>query len=193
MAIKGLLIKNNKYDGVRAVIQASQSSIYNYYYTEAQGDRYYFTITGSTASKSMESASFESYLAFTMSGATTYDFTLIPMSPGETCFIETKASCANSSSSKGYIVDTFGGFRHTGSTLPIIGSTINYTTKTDFTTVGITFSASGTQSINMKVTGQTSEVLDWDVYIKYTKMFHTLTSTPGGGGGGVIYPVPPER
>ena len=44
--IKNLLIKNNTYDGVRAVIQASQSGVDNYYYTEARGDRYYYSITG---------------------------------------------------------------------------------------------------------------------------------------------------
>jgi hypothetical protein len=126
-----------------------------------------------------------------MSNNVSYTFNLVPMFSGETCMIETKASCINQSGSKGYLVDSFGGFRHTGSALSIVGSTINYTTKTDFSTVAATFTANGTASVRLTLTGQTSEVLDWDVYIKYTKGFHTLTT--GGGGGGIIYPEAPER
>ena len=48
----------------------------------------------------------------------------------------------NSSGSKGYLSKVFGGFRHTGSALTIIGSSIDYQTKTDFTSaVGVSFSA----------------------------------------------------
>jgi hypothetical protein len=75
----------------------------------------------------------------------------------------------------------------------IIGGSIDYETKTDFTTVGVSFSAFGTQSVRMVLTGQTSEVIDWDIYVNYTKGYHTLTT--GGGGGGVPspwYPVPPS-
>jgi len=190
MAVKNTLFKNNKYEKVRLLISGSQSGTLNYYYTEADGDRYYYTSISSTASPSMESASFNSYLSCTMSGAATYTFDLVPMSLGETVMIETKASCINQSGSKGYLVDVFGGYRHTGSTLVAIGSTLNYTTKTDFTTVAASFSASGTASVRLTLTGQTSETLDWDVYIKYTKGFHTLT---GGSGGGIIYPQYPER
>jgi hypothetical protein len=89
----------------------------------------------------------------------------------------------------------FGGFRHTGTALSIIGGTIDYETKTDFTSaVGVSFSASGTQSVRMVLTGQTSEVIDWDIYVNYTKGYHTLTTGGGGGGGGGTpwYPVPPS-
>jgi hypothetical protein len=48
----------------------------------------------------------------------------------------------------------------------------------------------GTASVRLTLTGQTSETLDWDVYIKYTKGFHTLSG--GGSGGGIIYPKYPE-
>ena len=191
MAVKNTLFKNNNYEKVRLVITGSQSGVENYYYTEADGDRYYYTTISSTASPIMESASFHSYLSCTMSNNVSYTFNLVPMFVGETCMIETKASCINQSGSKGYLVDSFGGFRHTGSALSIVGSTINYTTKTDFSTVAATFTANGTASVRLTLTGQTSEVLDWDVYIKYTKGFHTLTT--GGGGGGVIYPEAPER
>jgi hypothetical protein len=190
MAVKNTLFKNNQYEKVRLIITGSQSGVENYYYTEADGDRYYYTTISSTASPKMESASFHSYLSCTMSGAVSYTFNLVPMFSGETCMIETKTSCINQSGSKGYLVDAFGGFRHTGSTLAIIGSTIAYTTKTDFSTVAATFTANGTASVRLTLTGQTSETLDWDVYIKYTKGFHTLSG--GGSGGGIIYPEYPS-
>ena len=87
MAVKNLLIKNNIYDGVRAVIQASQSGVDTYYYTEARGDRYYYSITGSTQSPRLETVTFDAYLSFTMSGAATYTLDIIPMSTGETCLL----------------------------------------------------------------------------------------------------------
>ena len=192
MATKNLLIKNNTYDGVRAVIQASQSGVDNYYYTEARGDRYYYSITGSTQSPTLETVNFNAYLSFTMSGAVTYEFKMIPMSKGDTCFLNMSCTAVNASGSKGYLSKVFGGFRHTGSALSIIGSSIDYQTKTDFTTVGVSFSASGTQSVRMVLTGQTSEVVDWDIYVNYTKGYHTLTTGGGGGGGTPWYPVPPS-
>lgn len=194
MAVKNLLIKNNLYDGVRVVIQASQSGVTNYYYTEARGDRYYYSITGSTASSpTLETVNLSAYLSFTMSGAVTYELQMIPMSKGDTCFLNMSCTAVNASGSKGYLSKVFGGFRHTGSALSIIGSTIDYQTKTDFTTVGVSFSAYGTQSVRMVLTGQTSEVVDWDIYVNYTKGYHTLTTGgSSGGGGSPWYPVPPS-
>jgi hypothetical protein len=193
MANKNLLIKNNIYNGVRAVIVASQSGVQNYYYTEARGDRYYYSVTGSTQSPTLETVNFNAYLSFTMSNAVTYELQMIPMSKGDTCFLNMSCTAINASGSKGYLSKVFGGFRHTGSALSIIGGSIDYETKTDFTTVGVSFSAFGTQSVRMVLTGQTSEVIDWDIYVNYTKGYHTLTT--GGGGGGVPspwYPVPPS-
>lgn len=194
--VKNLLIKNNIYSGVRAVITASQSGDTYYYYTEARGDRYYYTVTGSTASPTLETATFNTYLSFTMSGAATYTMNIIPMNTGDTAMIDIHATAINASGSKGYVSRAFGGFRHTGSALSIIGSGIDYNVKTDFaSTMGVTFSAAGTQSVRMTLTGQTSENIDWDVYIEYAKGYHTLT-TGGGGGGSTMdpwYPVPPEN
>jgi len=191
--IKNLLIKNNIYDGVRAVITASQSGVTNYYYTEARGDRYYYSITGSTQSPTLETVNFNAYLSFTMSGATTYELQMVPMGKGDTCFLNMSCTAINSTGTKGYLSKVFGGFRHTGSALSIIGGSIDYETKTDFTTVGISFSAFGTQSVRMILTGQTAETIDWDVYVNYTKGYHTLTT--GGGGGSQQadpwYPQPP--
>lgn len=194
MATKNLLIKNNIYDGVRAVIVASQSGVQNYYYTEARGDRYYYSVTGSTASPTLETVNFNAYLSFTMSGAVTYELSMIPMGKGDTCFLNMSCSAVNASGSKGYLSKVFGGFRHTGSALSIVGGTIDYQTKTDFTTVGVSFSASGTQSVRMVLTGQTSETVDWDIYVNYTKGYHTLVTGGGGGSGQQAdpwYPVPP--
>jgi len=199
MAVKNLLIKNNTYDGVRAVITASQSGTIYYYYAEARGDRYYYTITGSTASPTLETATFNTYLSFTMSGAQTYTLDIIPMKGGDTAMLDIHATAINASGSKGYVARAFGGFRHTGSALSIIGSTIDYNVKTDFaSTMGMTFSAAGTQSVRMTLVGQTSEVIDWDIYLQYAKGYHTLTTGGGGGGGGGAgpadpwYPTPPS-
>jgi len=191
--IKNLLIKNNIYDGVRAVITASQSGVTNYYYTEARGDRYYYSITGSTQSPTLETVNFNAYLSFTMSGAVTYELQMVPMAKGDTCFLNMSCTAINASGSKGYLSKVFGGFRHTGSALSVIGGSIDYETKTDFTTVGVSFSAFGTQSVRMVLTGQTAETIDWDVYVNYTKGYHTLVT--GGGGGSQQadpwYPQPP--
>ena len=200
MAVKSLLIKNNIYDGVRAVITASQSGTIYYYYTEARGDRYYYTITGSTASPTLETATFNTYLSFTMSGAVTYTMDIIPMATGDTAMLDIHATAINAAGTKGYVGRVFGGFRHTGSALSIIGSTMDYNIRTDFaSTMGMSFSAFGTQSVRMTLVGQSSENIDWDVYIQYAKGYHTLTTGGGGGGGGgnaqqqdPWYPVPPQ-
>lgn len=194
MAIKNLLIKNNTYSGVRAVIQASQSSVNNYYYTEARGDRYYYSITGSTQSPRLETVTFDAYLSFTMSGAVTYTFDIIPMSTGETCFLDVSCTAVNASCSKGYVAKAFGGFRHTGSTLAKIQNQIDITDHSDFSAqVKMDFAAAGTQSVRMILTGDASETIDWDIYLKYTKGYHTLTTGGGGSGGNTPwYPVPPS-
>ena len=194
MAIKNLLIKNNTYDGVRAVIAASQSGVTNFYYTEARGDRYYYSITGSTASPRLETVTFDAYLSFTMSGAVTYTLDIIPMAKGDTCFLDVSCTAVNATATKGYVAKAFGGFRHTGSTLAKIQNQIDITDHSDFSAaVKMDFAASGTQSVRMILTGDASETIDWDIYLKYTKGYHTLTT--GGGGGSSTpdpwYPVPP--
>ena len=194
--IKNLLIKNNTYEGVRAVIQASQSGVNNYYYTEARGDRYYYSITGSTQSPRLETVTFDGYLSFTMSGAVTYTLDIIPMNTGETCFLDVQCTAVNASCSKGYVAKAFGGFRHTGSALAKIQNQIDITNHSDFSSgVAMDFSAAGTQSVKMTLTGVAGETIDWDIYLKYTKGYHTLTTgggSSGGGGASPWYPVPPS-
>jgi hypothetical protein len=184
MAIKNLLIKNNHYENVRLTIVGSQSGVEHYYYTEASGNRYYYTALGGTAAPDMESATFDSFLSFTMSGAVTYQYNLIPMLPEESVMIETNVVGINLDGSKGYVMKSFGGYRHNGSSLSLIGGSIDYTTKTDFTTASASFVVVGTQSVALRVTGQTSQTIDWNVYIRYTKGFHALTFTG---------PVPPPK
>jgi len=194
MPTKNLLIKNNTYDGVRAVIQASQSGVDNYYYTEARGDRYYYSVTGATAAPRLETVTFDAYLSFTMSGAVTYTFDIIPMRAGETCFLDVQCTAVNADCSKGYVAKAFGGFRHNGTALSKIQNQIDITNHSDFSSgVAMDFSAAGTQSVRMSITGKAGETIDWDIYLKYTKGYHTLTT--GGGGGGnpsPWYPVPPS-
>ena len=193
MPVKNLLIKNNTYDGVRAVIQASQSGVDNYYYTEARGDRYYYSITGATAAPRLETVTFDAYLSFTMSGAVTYTLDIIPMSTGETCFLDVQCTAVNSSCSKGYVAKAFGGFRHTGSTLAKIQNQIDIQYHSDFSSgVAMDFSAAGTQSVRMSISGVAGETIDWDIYLKYTKGYHTLTTGGGSGGGTPWYPTPPS-
>ena len=190
--IKNLLTKNRRYENSRLVIVGSQSSDQVYYYTEATGNRYYYNLVGGTNSNfDMESATFETFLSFTMSGATTYTFDIVPMTTGNSCFLDFKCVALNQSGSKGYLMKSFGGYRHTGSALSIVGGSIDYSSKTDFTSASASFTASGTSSIQLRVSGQTSETIDWDIHIKYYKGFHDLLT--GGGGGDIIYPKPPEQ
>lgn len=181
--VKNLLTRNNQYSGVRLVIQGAQQNDTHYYYTEAAGDRYYFNQVSSTASADMESATFRSFLSFTMSGFQSFTFSLIPMEAGESVMIETKVVGINKTGQKAYMMKSFGGFRHSGSTLQAVGGSLIYDTRTDFTSASASFTASATASIIMRVTGQTSEQIDWDIHINYIKGFNTLsyigsTATP---------------
>ena len=186
MAIN-LLTRNYPYNGVRAVINASQSGVAFTYFVEGGGERYYVNRISSTASV-MESASFQSFMSFTMSGFATYSVDLIPMESGETAMIDTHVVALNSSGSKGYVARFFGGFRHSGSQLAAIGGSIDSNVKTDFSTVVVSFTQSGTASVQMRLVGQTSETLDWDVHVAYTKGFHSIGSSQSTTPP--IYPKP---
>lgn len=188
---KNLLIRNNSYEEVRLTIFGNEDGTSTQYYTEANGNRYYYTVIGGTASPAMQSATFESFLSFTMSGTASYQYSLIPMLPEETVMIETRVVGLNLDGSKGYIMSSFGGYKHDGTDLSIIGPSITYDTKSDFTSASASFTQSGTSSICFCFSGELNETIDWDVHIKYTKGFHTLTTgappTPPP-----IYPPYPE-
>lgn len=186
-----LLTRNYSYSGVRAVITASQSSDLNTYYVEGGGERYYVGSVGSTASAEMESASFQSFMSFTMSGFATFSVNLIPMATEETVMIDTHIVALNQTGSKGYVGRFFGGFRHSGSALSVIGGSIDSNVKTDFSTVAVSFTASGTQSVLMTLIGQTSETIDWDIHVSYAKGFHSLiAATSSAPQPRPIYPQP---
>ena len=182
-----LLTRNFSYNGVRAVINASQSGVPFTYFCEGSGQRYYVNQISSTTSV-IESATFESFLSFTMSGFATYSVDLIPMNTGETTMIDTHIAVLNTTGSKGYVARFFGGFRHSGSELKAIGGSMDSNVKTDFSTVAVSFTQSGTQSVQMRLVGETSETLDWDIHISYAKGFHSLSTTQSGTPP--IYPKP---
>ena len=189
MAQKRLISKVNPFSGVRAVINGTQSGQIQTWYSEGRGDRFYVNEITATASPVLESATFISYLSFTMSGATTAKFDLIPMTTGESAFIETIIYGQNSGATAGYCERFFAAWRHSGSALTLVGGTVSSTKLSDFTTVGTQWSQTGTQSVNFTVSGQTGQVIDFDVHIRYTKGTHQILT--GGGSGGSISPIYP--
>lgn len=195
MAEKLLQFKNKLYDSTRLTIVGSQSGTQNLYYSEANGDRFYYTFVGATAAPDMQAASFNSFLSFTMSNAATYTFDLVPMQVGETVMIDTHIMGLNGPSLKGYVGRVFGGFKHSGSTLTMIGSSLDYNTKTDFVaTCKAEFYVNGTQSVSLRVVGQAGEFIDWDVFISYSKSFHSISLGPGGDPSSKpIYPPVPDQ
>lgn len=188
MGVKNTLFRFKPYDGVRLVYNTFISGVENTYYAEASGNRYYYSILGGSASD-MEAASFNSFISVTMSNYKVYTFDAIPMEPGETVFIESIAMAMNSTGSKAFLSKTWGGFRHSGTAIKEIGGTgsFTYTVQKDFTGCNFEWFPTGTQSISFNLVGQNSETLDWDVHIKYTKGFHTITS--GGSPTKPIYPI----
>lgn len=188
--IKKLLVKNVPFDKVRAVISASQSSVLSTYYSEGSGQRYYVNALTSTASATMESATFDSFLSFTMSNSATHTYNLIPMIQGNSVIIDSYIYAQNLSGSKGFVESSFGAFRHTGSALTAVGSGIQNTRTTDFPTghISATWIANATQSVMLSCVNTTGEVIDVDVYISYRKGFHSIAT--GSTASKPIYPVP---
>lgn len=186
MSVKNTLFKWKPYDGVRLTYTTFISGVENTYYAEASGNRYYYSVLGTTASD-MESASFDSFISVTMSGYKVYTFDAIPMESGETVFLDTTVMGLNSTGSKAFLSRVYGGFRHGGTAISIIGGSLNYTTKKDFSACDFEFFATGTQSVSFNVVGQSSEDIDWDIHIHYTKGFHSISSTASGQKP--IYPI----
>jgi len=192
MSVKNTLFRYKPYDGVRLTYTTFILGVENTFYAEASGNRYYYSLLGTTASD-MESASFNSFISVTMSNYRVYTFDAIPMLPGESVFIESVALGMNSTGSKAFLSKTWGGFRHSGSTLQEIGGTgsFTYDVKKDFTGCDFEWFPNGTQSIYFNVVGQSGETIDWDIHIRYTKGFHSL-ATPGAPGQKPIYPSVPK-
>jgi hypothetical protein len=187
--VKSLLIRNNRYDGVRNVIQGSQSGDDVYYYGESRGDRFYFTQVGSTASAELEAATFISFFSMTQSSSDpTFTYDLIPMSDGNSVMIETKVVGVNGDNTSYYMMSSFGGFVNDGTNLTEVG--MNYTTLGNFTTGSASFTQSGTQSVQLCISGETGEEIDWDIHIKYTKGFHTVSSGAPPSAPQIYPPAP---
>jgi len=178
MAIQSVMIKNKEYDGVRLTIVGSQSGGQYYHYSEAVGIRNFVNEIGNPTS-SMDSVSFNAYLSFTSSGVQTWDFSLIPMEYGTTAIVETRLLGMKSDGTKGFLMNSFGGYRHSGSALTKIGGSFTYDYKSDFTGATAYFTASATASVNLVIIGSSGDVIDWDVHIKYTKGYHSLTIPSG--------------
>jgi len=193
MANQLLLFKNIPYDKTRMTIVATQSGVINYYYTEAAGSRFYYTFIGATASPDLQAASYEGFISFTMSGAVTHEFNICPLLEGETVMFNTEVTALNLDATKGYIMDSFGGYRHNGTLPVVIGGSITYDEKTDFSSISARFFVIGTQSVGLRFVGQVSQEVDWNVHIQYKKGFHSVIYGPGGGGTvqKPIYPPPP--
>lgn len=187
--VKSTMVKNKEYDGVRLTIVGSQSGDQYYHYTEAVGYRNYVSSVGSTQS-GLESVSFDAYLSFTSSGTQSWNFTLIPMEYATTAIVETKVLGLKSDGTKGFLMNTFGGYRHSGSALTKIGGSFTYDYKSDFTGATAYFTASATSSVNLIIQGTSGEVIDWDVHIKYSKGMHSLTS-PSSNPNPPWFPQPP--
>lgn len=187
-----ILFRNKPFEGVRLAYKTFVSGNELTYFSEGRGTRFYYSLIGGTDSTpAMEASTFQSFLSFTTSNYTVRDFSVIPMEPGETVFIESIATAVNSSGSKAFLSKSWCGFRHSGSQLAIIGGTpsLTYSVATDFTGVLFDIFASGTQSITFQFVGQSGESLDWDVYINYTKSFRAL-SNPTPNPTKPIYPKP---
>jgi hypothetical protein len=183
------IVKNKEYDGVRLSITGTNSGSASVFYSEANGNRYFYNVIGSTASV-MESVTFEAYLSFTSSNAEAWVFNLVPMDYGQSVILECRVLGLKSDGTKGFLMNSFTGWRHSGSSLSTIG-TPDYTYLSDFTSATSFYTTNATASVDLVIAGEASTVIDWDVHIKYTKGYHTLTS--GGGGGGGWYPSPPQN
>lgn len=180
MATKNLLMKNIPYGGVRSVIPANQSGADYTYFSEGSGNRYYVNQISSTASPTLESATFDSYLSFTMSHNQTFYFDLVPMDKGNSVVINTIIYAQNKAATKGFVQKSFGAWKHSGSTLTHVGAGMSDIKESDFPTGQLTaqWSAGATQSIRLTCSNTTSDEVDFDIHISYTKGYHSVITPP---------------
>ena len=181
MANQNILFRNRPFSGVRLAynrVSFPTGTLVDTNFAEGSGQRYYYSLINGTVSNSMESATFESFVGLTMSGAQSHFFEFIPLLPGELVHIETTVTAVNASVSKGFISNIQAAYINTGSVIKPIGGTpsINYNIKSDFTSVNVALVENGTQSMTLYLVGQTGETLDWSVFIKYKKAFHSISN-----------------
>lgn len=174
--INSLIIKNKLYDNTRLTIVGSQSGNSYIHYSEANGTRFYVNQLTATGPAPLETITFNAYLSFTSSGTQSWNFKLIPVNVGNTVIMQTKILGMKSDGTKAFLMNSFGGWKHSGSTLTTIGGPLTYDYKTDFTGATAYFTASATASIDMIIKGSSGDIIDWDVYIDYTVGYHSLTA-----------------
>lgn len=196
-----VLLKNREFDGVRFIYtryEFSTGTQVDQTYAEGSGNRYYYNILGSTASSEMEAATFKSFISVTMSGAVTHFIDLVPMEPGELVYFDMTVTTINGLVDKGFSANPKGTFIHTGTNIIPVGGTasgLTYNIKTDFTDVSTEFMVNATSSIALCLTGQTGQVLDWNLFVDYKKSFHSISSPPGPTSSPEprpIYPISPS-
>ena len=190
--IKSSIIKNNTYDGTRLSIVGSHSGAQYINYSEANGTRYMVNeIVNSATSSMMESVTFDAYLSFTSSNTDAWSFAIVPMNASESVsLLGFEVYGQKSDASKRFqMVVTNGSYRHSGSTLTGL---VRYDYITEFTGATAYFTTIGTASVNLVIQG-TSEDIDWDVYIKYKKGYHSLIAgVPTPPGPWYPPPIPTE-
>jgi hypothetical protein len=185
-----ILFRNKPFDGVRLTYNRvlSPSTPLDSFYAEANGERYYYDILGTTQS-SMEASTFNAFISFTMSGAVTHFIPLVPLEPGTSVQFDMKVSAVNAAINKGLVSYPKGGFIHTGTAITPIGGTagLTYDIRKDFTGCNVDFLINGTSSVSIRCAGQTGETLDWNVSVSYVKHFNVINN-PTPPPPGPVYP-----
>jgi hypothetical protein len=184
-----IIFKNKPFDGVRLTYDRVifPGTPLDSVYAEANGERYYYDILGTTQS-SMEASTFNAFISFTMSGAVTHFINLVPLESGTSVQFDMKVSAVNAAVNKGFIAYPRGGFINNGSAIVPIGGTagLTYDIKKDFTGCDVAFIIN-TDSVAFGVSGQTGEALDWNISISYIKHFNIINN-PTPPPPGPIYP-----
>lgn len=179
--MSNILFRNRPFSGVRLSydrVSFPTGTPVDTNFAEGSGQRYYYSVLGGTVSNSMESATFESFVGLTMSGAQTHFFELVPLLPGELVHLTTTVTAVNATFSRGFLANTDAAFINTGAEIKPIGGTagIQYDIRTDYSTVNVAFVANGTASVVLYLTGQTGFTLDWSLFISYKKSFHSIAN-----------------
>lgn len=178
---KNILFRNRPFSGVRlsySRVSFPTGTPIDTNLAEARGDRYYYSLINGTVSNSMESATFESFVGLTMSGAQTHFFELVPLLPGELVHLTTTVTAVDGTFSGAFLANTDAAFINTGTEIKPIGGTagIQYNVRTDFSTVGVAYVENGTASVVLYLSGQSGKTLDWSVYVSYKKSFHSISN-----------------
>jgi hypothetical protein len=189
-----VLYRNKPYDGVRLIYDRVSYPVgtpIDLTYSEASGERYYYTLIGTTYSTEMEAATFKSFVSATMSGGVAHIVNLVPLLPGEMVHLQLRVTAMNASTTKGFLATTDAAFYHTGSVIQPVGGTagVQYNIRKDFATASIYYLANATQSVTLLIGGEPGEVLDWSLFIEYSKSFHSISTPATPPPQKPIYPI----